>query len=250
MIRLFITVIRTLTIIPIPGKDATTFSNTLPVFPLIGVLLGGIVFGVYSLFEFVFPGSSILIAISLVATGVIVTGALHLDGFGDVADGFGGGGNSKERIMAIFKDSRLGTFGVTALIFDLGTKTMVYSYFVEQQTLGPIGISVIVSRSMQALAMAFIPYARNEGTAAPFSCSPPKLLTVVSVILHLILCTVIVPYAKAIPAIGIASILCFLFAVHCIKKIGGITGDCIGGINEIAELSVLLVIYSVTCHFG
>ena len=98
MLNGWITAMRTLTIIPVPGKDARDFSTSLYAFVWVGTLLGGILYGLTLLLQqvgFEWPEAS---AFLVVLAGVILTRGFHLDGLADVADGFWGG-HSRERVL-------------------------------------------------------------------------------------------------------------------------------------------------------
>ena len=116
-IRQFVLAITLLTRIPITDnhkfEDEDIGSSTL-YFPIVGLLLGLIVWGIYYLL--VDHVSVNVLVFIILAFLTLITGALHEDGFADVFDGFGGG-YSKKRILEIMKDSRIGTFGGLALIF-------------------------------------------------------------------------------------------------------------------------------------
>src|SRR5512145_1363019 len=118
MLHGLVTALRTLTILPVPGSDASDMSRALPWFPLVGCLLGFLLWGLAWGFGFMavfWPGGTALV---VVAASAILTRGLHLDGLADWADGFGGG-RDKERTLAIMKDSHVGAFGVIALIIVL-----------------------------------------------------------------------------------------------------------------------------------
>ena len=91
-------------------------------FPLIGWIVGGFSALIFWASSFLFP-VSISIIFSMIAS-ILVTGAFHEDGFADVCDGFGGGW-TKEKILEIMKDSRVGSYGVIGMILMLGTKFAV-----------------------------------------------------------------------------------------------------------------------------
>jgi len=129
MINNLVTVIRTLTILPIPGKDTMNFPSCLPYFPF-----GGALIAVFTLVFFHFaqllPDIPLLPGLITAGAIILVTGALHIDGLADVADGFAGG-KDKARILEIFKDPRLGTFGVTVLVIDVFIKVIMYTWYNE-----------------------------------------------------------------------------------------------------------------------
>jgi adenosylcobinamide-GDP ribazoletransferase len=236
-----ITAFRTLTIIPIPGKDTENFSRSLCFFPLVGALLGFVVllvdYGAVAI-GFKHPYISALLSMTLV---IWLTGGLHIDGLGDVADAFGGGKN-KEHILQLLKDPAMGSFGVCAIVLDILIKAGCWQFFLEGGNPWFIFWSFAFSRAMQGLAIAFLPNARAESIAAPFGQGGQ--FARVSVILAYLATGLAAAWLLS-PRAAIVGALCplgsaFLFGFYCWRKLKGITGDCVGAINELAEISVLL----------
>jgi adenosylcobinamide-GDP ribazoletransferase len=236
-----ITAFRTLTIIPIHGKDTENFSRSLCFFPLVGALLGFVVLLVdYAAVAIGFkhPFVAALLSMTLVTW---LTGGLHIDGLGDVADAFGGG-KSKEHILQLLKDPAMGSFGVCAIVFDILIKAWCWEFFLEKGNPWFIFWSFVFSRSMQGVAIAFIPNARAEGIAAPFGQGGKSAR--ISVIFAYLVTGLAAAWLLSPPA-ALVCALCSLavtlvFGLYCWRKLKGITGDCVGAINELAEISVLL----------
>jgi chromate transport protein ChrA len=112
----FFTAIKFLTIFPVPGrwdKAGENFGMALPFFPLVGLLLGGILFGLNYGLAFILPLP--VVYILLIIALVIMTGAHHIDGLIDTFDGIVIG-KTRERRLEIMADSRVGAFGITAAI--------------------------------------------------------------------------------------------------------------------------------------
>lgn len=238
MIRSITTALRTLTILPIPGKDTDKFSSSLPFFPIAGGLIAAVVV-LISEFILMAPDIHYLSGIILVGATVLLTGALHIDGLADVADGFGGG-KSKEHILEIFKDSRLGTFGVIAVIFDLLIKIVMYSWYYEKHNFLIITISLVWSRMFQAVALSFVtPATPTKGIASSFTGGKYKVQVIISFVLLVSFSFIICKNTIVFIPIVIAFVSVVAFVLFCIKKITGITGDCIGAINELTEVSIL-----------
>ena len=241
MLRAMLTAFRTLTIIPIPGKDTEAFSRSLCFFPLVGALLGFVVLILYHsavAIEFEHP---FILALLSMAVVTWLTGGLHIDGLGDVADAFGGGKN-KEHILQLLKDPAMGSFGVCAIVFDLLIKAGCWQFFLESGNPWFIFWSFVFSRSMQGVAIAFIPNARAESIAAPFGQGGKSAR--ISVILAYLVTGLAAAWLLSPPA-ALVWALCSLavtlvFGFYCWRKLKGITGDCVGAINELAEISVLL----------
>jgi adenosylcobinamide-GDP ribazoletransferase len=239
MISSVISTIRTLTIIPVPGKDTKDFGSTLPCFPLIGALLALLIYLISLLLGFL-STQTLLIAIVLVLSGTVLTGALHLDGLADVFDGFGGG-KSKDKILEIFKDSRLGTFGVVAIVFDILLKTILYNQILVDQQFAIITLSLVFSRLMQSVMLAFsIPATPGKGITSAFIGKSYRMHVVVSATTSIVVCCIFYnPMALCI-MLFLQIMLFMTFSAYCRKKIDGITGDCVGALNELSECLLLV----------
>ncbi len=236
-----LTAFRTLTIIPVPGRDTEDFSRSLCFFPLVGALLGFVVLILYHSAGAIGFKHSFILALLSMAIVTRLTGGLHIDGLGDVADAFGGG-KTKEHILQILKDPAMGSFGVCAIIFDILIKAGCWQFFIEMGNPWFIFWSFVFSRSMQGLAIAFIPNARAESIAAPFGQGGKSAR--ISVILAYLVAGLVAAWLLSPPA-ALVCALCSLaatlvFGFYCRRKLQGITGDCVGATNEIAEISVLV----------
>jgi adenosylcobinamide-GDP ribazoletransferase len=241
MIQNILTAFRTLTIIPIPGKDTENFSRSLCFFPLVGALLGFVVLLVcYGAAAIGFKHPFVLALISM-AVATWLTGGLHIDGLGDVADAFGGGKN-KEHVHQLLKDPAMGSFGVCAIVFDLLIKAGCWQFFLERGNPWFIFWSFVFSRSMQGLVIAFIPNARAESIAAPFG-QGGKSARISGILVYLVTglaaAWLLSPPAALVCALGSLAATS-VFGFYCWKKLQGITGDCVGATSEIAEISVLV----------
>jgi adenosylcobinamide-GDP ribazoletransferase len=244
-----VTAVRTLTIIPIPGKDAADFSRSLPWFPVVGLLIGFLYWAIAQGGMYLWSDHHLITGCFVALAGVVVTGALHLDGLADCADGFGGG-KTRERILEIFKDSRHGTFGVSVITGDLLLRTVLGAWCVAEAHTELLIVAAFFSRSAAAWMCTLVPYARSTGgTAEPFVVNKPSpLLFIVTagLIAALLLKTGMVHSGGSMVFAGIPVIV---FAAYCMKKIGGSTGDCLGAASEIGELSVLTA-GSILFKFG
>jgi adenosylcobinamide-GDP ribazoletransferase len=241
MISAFVTALRTLTIIPFPGKDTEDYSKSLLFFPLAGGIIALLLYPFFWLCQQIPENFSGVQGLLFTLFTIIITGGLHIDGIADVADGFLGG-KTKEKILIIMKDSRIGTFGAIAIAMDLLFRYVLFGYIISNLTFLPVVCALINSRSAQAIVLSSCKYARGpEGTAAPFSGNRKKLpLMVVSILLINGMLCFLFGIALILPSIFVT-----IVAVSCIvwyynRRINGVTGDCIGSINEIAEIIFLL----------
>jgi adenosylcobinamide-GDP ribazoletransferase len=241
MWRNVLTAFRTLTILPLPGRDAADLSRSLFFFPLVGAFLGLVVMALATAAERIgFNHPGILAALS-VALITWITGCLHVDGLGDAADAFGAG-KTKEGTLEILKDPRMGSFGVTAIVLALVIKVGCWQFFLVRGEAQAIVWSLVLARSMQGLVVCFVPNARPESMAGPFRVQGAlaKGMVVFSFLLTGTVAAISASLLTAIAFTFSSLVVAALFALYCFRKIGGITGDCLGAANELVEISVLL----------
>jgi adenosylcobinamide-GDP ribazoletransferase len=241
MLRDILTAFRTLTILPLPGEDTKDFSRTLFFFPLVGALLGLFVLVLYQAgLAIRFQHPPVLAILSL-AVITWLTGGLHIDGLGDVADAFGGR-RTRERVLEILKDPRMGSFGVCAIVFAILTKAWCWQFYFEKGDPWIVFWSLVFSRSMQGFLIAFVPNARTDSIAGPFGLCGwfVRISLVVSFVIAGFAAFWLSSLSTAMVAGGFSLGVTVLFGLYCWRRIQGITGDCVGATNEIAEISVLV----------
>jgi adenosylcobinamide-GDP ribazoletransferase len=218
-------------------------------FPLIGFLIG-IISGFIGDLCIIMNLSIFLSCTIAIAFSVIITGAFHEDGLADMADGFGAGG-SPEKINKIIHDSRLGTYGTTALTLGLLIRLGLAINMVE---LG-YSLILILSSSFASGKLSII-YTRNFFSVSTFSKTgsiieivPTKMLVVASLI-WLIPMVYFFPFWAILLGVFLISVVIFFIGKMSQKKIGGITGDVLGAIAFTTELVFLfgIIIYLRHLH--
>ncbi len=239
----FVTAFRTLTILPVPGKETEEFPRSIMGFPLVGLFLGGIVWAFYLATQSWAARIIPLFVLLALGTESFLTGALHLDGLGDCADAFPGK-KDRQRALEILKDSRMGTFGVCVIVFDLLFKFVLWRFWFEHATISIVVISLVLSRTMQGCLLVTMPNARKEGIASAFAGNHlhrHKLLAVIILVVVSALTALFSPtWVTGALLLMSAGFVTLLWALYCRKKIGGITGDCLGALNELVEITVLI----------
>ncbi|MBM3162525.1 MAG: adenosylcobinamide-GDP ribazoletransferase [Chlorobi bacterium] len=236
--RGLVTALRTLTILPVPGRDAERFSMSLYWFPVVGLFLGGVQATV--MYALRLAGWVEFAGFAAVLCGVLLTRGMHVDGLADLADGFWGGKN-REAALRIMKDPAVGSFGVLALVFVMLLKWLAATRLAMFQDYSTFVAGIVLGRWVQVILAALMPYARSEGgTARSFVTGAGKshlAVTTVCSVLFLIL----LPHAAAAPvvvAIVSAAMVAAVMAVVAARKIGGVTGDVLGASSELAECAV------------
>ena len=213
--------------------------------PMTGWLTGGAMATTLFLGSMVLPWSVAVIAAIVVR--LLVTGALHEDGLADFMDGFGGGGD-RARILAIMKDSHIGTYGVLGLIlYFMLLGTTLYSLSPTVAALTVLAADPF-SKMVASQLINMLPYARREEEAKNRTIyRKPSLAAGLSLTVQGLL-----PMALMIGMTGIswylvialpALVMYFLYLLM-LRKLQGYTGDCCGAVCLLVELAVYLVVCS------
>ena len=228
--------------------------------PLTGWLTGGAMAGTILLASMVFPYYvSVLLAI---VVRLLITGALHEDGLCDFLDGFGGGGNDRARILAIMKDSHIGTYGVLgiilymALLFACLFSLYRPSVLVTADTSLPYFTALAVfagdaySKMLAAQIVMFLPYARTEDTAKNHTVYRKMSIPAgISLFIQGMLPLAPLLYFGTAYAplrwdllIFVPCIVMYFLYYLMLRKLRGYTGDCCGALCLLIELSFYLTL--------
>ncbi len=233
----FIASLQFITAIPLGKPRPFDAKGIIVHFPLAGLAIGLIL----SLFD--------LIASSLWSTrvaGVLdmmllaaVTGAFHLDGLADAADGLYGH-REREKILAIMKDSRVGAMGLVVVACVLLVKAAALGSLVHGRFL-TLMIVPAYARSAMLAGIRFLPYARGkEGTGSAFFETPLSAVDFRFVVVPVILSLFLGWRGLLLNLVFAAATAALLLIYH--KKLGGITGDLLGAMTEIMEAVLLLAV--------
>lgn len=242
-IELFLTALMFLTRVPCPSwvrHESDSLAKSTAYFPPIGMLVGG--FGGLVAWVVARGYSPLVAVLAGMAATVIVTGAFHEDAFADVCDGFGGW--TPERRLEIMRDSRVGSFGVVGIVLIVGLKAAVLCSlpvsrlplaFVTAHTLGRWSCLALIRLS---------PYVTDaKSLAKPFADSVRLPQVALGTLFTVPLClfsglpTMIVLFALTLA-------LCVLAGRFFRNWLGGISGDCLGAVNQIVEFAC----YAVLIH--
>lgn len=190
----------------------------------------------------------LLCAFLILGLQTLVTGALHEDGFADCADGLGGG-RDRERALAIMKDSRIGAYGVIALVLGFGLRVSALSALADVGTPLAIALAFLLAQAVSRAAMAWhwqaLPSARPGGVAD--SAGLPERGSVLvcigtALVAALVFVVVDLPLLPVVIAVLLAGIVTAGFTRFVRRKIGGHTGDTIGATQQLAEVAVLVAL--------
>ncbi|MBB4953305.1 adenosylcobinamide-GDP ribazoletransferase [Agrobacterium vitis] len=219
-------------------------SRTPRAFPLAGVVIAAPA-GLFLALLVGFDANTTLAAFAAVTVQILLSGALHEDGLADCADGLGGGA-SREKSLSIMKDSRVGSYGVLALLLSLGIKVSAIASLI--QTVAPINVALCLigvaalSRALMVWHWHSLPPARPDGVAASLGKPDDKALYTALAFGIGVAAVTIVPFAGFHPLVVcliISAAAAYGFQLYVQRKLGGQTGDTIGATQQICEMMAL-----------
>jgi adenosylcobinamide-GDP ribazoletransferase len=205
-------------------------------FPLIGVIVGGGAALVSVLLQRVFPVSASVLCAMVFAA--FITNGFHEDGLADTFDGFGGGW-TKDRVLEIMRDSRIGTYGTLALVFLVLGKLTFLSSLPQGQIWRWLIVAHTAARWTILPLCAWLPYARadGQGKLVAKQVGALELLTATAT---LIVAFLLLPWRAALAALLVTSLVTLLSGLYFRARLEGITGDCLGATNQLTEVGLYL----------
>jgi adenosylcobinamide-GDP ribazoletransferase len=242
----FFGAVRFFTRLPVPGwvgHSAEVLNHSARYFPAVGLLIGAIAALVYLGAAMVWP-KAVAILLSMAAT-IYATGAFHEDGLSDMVDGLGGGWE-KQRILEIMKDSRVGSYGVVALVLALLGKFTLLNEL--DAALIPFALLAghAFSRFCATLLLASMDYVREDllAKAKPLVTRMSTAELLVAAMFGLLgLC--FFPVSNGLLAMLLA-IISTLWLGRLFKRwLGGYTGDCLGAVQQVSEIAFYLGLLAV-----
>lgn len=233
-----------LTVIPVPAAITPgefDLGATLPWFPLIGALVGAIGGGVRVGLTPVL-GSAAASALAIAAM-VVVTAALHLDGFADCCDGLAARGD-RERRLAIMHDSRLGSYGIVAIVCWALTLYATLTALSATHALLALTAAGAGSRFAAVLHGRLAAPARSEGLGAALGVN--ALRTILAATLAVVIAGAVTRgIVPTVLAVGVAAVIAGMTAAGARSLIGGSSGDTLGGTMVLSELAVCLALLAL-----
>jgi adenosylcobinamide-GDP ribazoletransferase len=219
---------------------AENFANSMIFFPLVGMLIGSILVLSNRLITY-FSVFSLLNNALILIIWVGLSGGLHLDGFADSIDGFSGG-NNKEEILNIMKDSCTGAKGVVALISLLLLKFVLLVEIPLFLKDAALFFTPAIGRWSMVIATFLGKPARSKNSMGKLFMDYIGWIEVIFAGLTIAVIGILLFKLYFLPLLLIAMGIVLLILKYCQKKIGGISGDILGAINEIVEVFVLLAL--------
>lgn len=236
-----------LTRIPVRTTRSLDTARSVPWFPIVGMFIGVLVGGIAALLE---PWSSPYVAAGVaIVVGLLVTGAFHEDGLGDVADAFVGGWTREDRFR-ILKDSRHGTYGVVALASSIALRFVALGALVlagpKSAFIGAVAAHGL-ARSAAVFTMLVARPATGEGLGSEYVARLRRAPSAVGIAVTVSVAAVIAGWWVAV-ALGSAVVTTTVLIVWSKRKIGGFSGDVLGAIEQCGEIGVFVVLSIVVGH--
>ncbi|KQB05137.1 adenosylcobinamide-GDP ribazoletransferase [Vibrio metoecus] len=249
-LELFLLALSFFSRIPVPVKlpySSERMNQAGRYFALVGLVLGAICALVYSLATQLFS-TNISVFLTIVLS-LLLTGAFHEDGLADMADGIGGG-MTAERRLEIMKDSRIGTYGASALMMTLLGKYLLLTELADLTSLVPVWLlAYTLSRAVAASLIHNTPYVSDPDSSKSKPLAQQQSGTDLA-ILGLTALTTLVCFSWQLIGVMIAVSLIFrqVFRQWLMKRLGGFSGDCLGGAQQLMELMTYLILLAFLQH--
>ncbi|MFL0194531.1 adenosylcobinamide-GDP ribazoletransferase [Clostridium sp. WILCCON 0269] len=239
----FLLMVQLLTRIPVNKNlicKKENFKRASIFMPFIGAIIGLIQWVTYKLCIIILP---VNVSVSItIFIGIIFTGALHIDGLGDMCDGFFAFKDSCG-IIEIMKDSRIGTYACLSIIMDILLKYSLFCFIVPKFSFIIIAAPVVARFSIVFIAFIGKP-AKSTGSGNLFigNIGKYELFLTAFITMVILLFLLNMNFVYVIILVVSALFMSFLINLFCNKKIGGLTGDLFGANNEIIEILTMIIV--------
>ena len=246
-LRLFFIALQFFTRVPIPawvGFEPAWLHHASRYYSLVGSVVAAVCALVYLAAAQLWPAP--VAAVLSTAAGIYLTGAFHEDGFADMCDGFGGG-LTRERVMEIMKDSRIGTYGAVGAGLLVGLKCVLLSHFAPVTAVAALFLAHPLSRLVSAALIWKLEYARDDGKAKPLANEMSGAeLSIAAACAALPALAIGALGALSWAAIAASFVAAFTVAAWLgqkfVRRIGGYTGDCLGSVQQVSEVVIYLCV--------
>jgi adenosylcobinamide-GDP ribazoletransferase len=241
MIRAFALALQLLTRLPVPSSSLPPRPEELGLsvlfFPLVGLIIGALLAGLHTALWLIDPG---VLAALVLATWVLLTGGLHLDGLADTADAWIGGQGNRDRTLAIMKDPRSGPIAIVAIVLVLLAKFAALQALLAGDARATLLLAPVLGRTVIVLLLITTPYVRPDGLGAPYANYLPRLSCG---LLMLLIAAVTVALLGGLGGALLGGLGVGFFGLRywLLARLGGATGDTLGAACELAETVALLM---------
>ncbi|HWU97374.1 MAG TPA: adenosylcobinamide-GDP ribazoletransferase [Oxalicibacterium sp.] len=253
-LRLFFVALQFFSRMTVPrwvGFDPQWLQHALRYFPAVGILVALITALVYIVATLLWP-QPVAVLLSTIA-GIYLTGAFHEDGFADTCDGFGGG-TTPERVLEIMKDSRVGAYGAIGIMLMLLLKVTTLNSLSPPAVVAALLIAHPLSRWMASVLVWRMDYAKMNGKAKPIAqqMSNPEFGIATCIVLLPVLVigflTSWIAWEGIVVGALLAGMASFWLARLFQHRIGGYTGDCLGAVQQVAEVAFYLGVLTAIAY--
>lgn len=232
-----------LTVLPIgplaQERGGAFLARAVAWFPVVGALIGaaaGLSFIVAAALGLPAPAAALI----ALATAAALSGGLHEDGLADLADGLGGGRSAADRLR-IMRDSRIGSFGALAIVFSIAVRAALLAGMASPPAAVALVAAGALSRAPLPAIVRFLSPARSSGMAADAG-RPDAVRTLAAVGIALALAVAVLGVGSGLAAGAGSAIAAAGVAMLARRKLGGHTGDVLGGAQQAAEAAVLAAV--------
>ncbi len=238
----FILTLQFLTRIPINADLKATeedFAKGVVYFPIVGMIIGGfqllVLYAASMLLGGLFPVVCCLLA------GTAITGGFHVDGLADTCDGIFSS-RTRDRMLEIMKDSRIGSNGTIAIIFDYMLRLALLSMLSGKAFYLAVLLSPVAAKTLVVLLMKTSVYARSgPGLGGLYLEKQTVGRTTSAAVIGLLIITGFMGL-WGMAALGLCAVICFLYRSFIYSKLQGMTGDTLGAANELLEVCFILAV--------
>jgi len=230
---------RYLTVLPLPRSAVSgDLGRAAGWFPIVGVILGGALAAAAIGADVVTPPA--VAAVLVVALWAGLTGGVHLDGLGDALDGLGGGWD-RDEALAIMRDAGVGAYGVTGIALVLALKLAALLSLPDDLLWRALILAPVLGRLAPLLLARFCPPARTEGAGHAFALTVGTSgLVMAAAVAALVSFGLVGVWGTLLLATATAG--AGAFAAYLRRRLGGLTGDCLGALVEVTEAAMLVLL--------
>lgn len=240
LLQAFIFAVQFLTRIPIRAgidADEQLARLSLSLFPLVGWLVGGMLYCLCIILMLTGSLSPLTVAVFIVAAETVLTGAFHLDGLADSFDAFLSPAETPQRKLEIMKDSRIGVMGAVALMLSVLLKICLLSECIRHGLIAAVAVYPAMGRLAQVVLYKTAAYVRPGGIGQIFSkaATPAVLCWAIATMLP----ALFLPVPHIIAAFAVYALFLAWYRYYALRHIGGITGDILGSVTVLSEIVFL-----------
>jgi adenosylcobinamide-GDP ribazoletransferase len=238
LLRELLAAVQFLTRVPVPSSrfEPEMVITSAKLFPIVGALVGLGAVAIQWLLRAHLPAT--VVAGVVLAYFVVLTGGLHEDGLADACDGLGAGG-ARQRMLDIMRDSRIGSYGTLAIVLSVLTRWALLSAISPGKWSAYVLTAQVLCRWSALPLAAFLPSARTDGLGQQLAHKVSMGALAVATLLALAICASVLRLQMFVPFAAVVAVTLASGTLYR-TRLGGITGDCFGATNQLAEIAVYL----------